>query len=334
VRNRPFLNDIKYKKGRILNGSGVDIRRDKMSDSKDAPQPVPSGPPLDNKRPEKRGLVERMYEARDSFAKERAEYAQFSRGYSLRLYAHFQIVYGMDRDFRGDRDELLRMTNQDYFNCNRQKPNENNLLRHLLYFFVDARTEEEREKWLRPASVLEHFRDQEVPVSEVAQRLKEGGGFSRIYKNFSGGRATVRDSYDDLDLLRQEPEPPDDERCETDPADAASGAAYVTYGKPVDAALLELVSSADGEGKVPEHGSAMTGGDHITSGAASARAINFNNDSISGGAETPKRISRTRIDLDNTVPVTIPPYDPNSLFPSFTVGSVIADSDEAGHAFQ
>jgi hypothetical protein len=293
-----------------------------MNESKNSPQPVPTGPPQDDERPDKCGLVERMYEARENFAKDRAEYDQFSRGYKLRLYGHFQFVYGKAEDFRGDRNELSRMANQAYFDCNRQKPDQDNLLRHLLYFLVDARTEKEREKWLRPASVLEHFRSQEVSASEVARRLKEGGGFTRIYNNLSGGRAAASDSYDDLELLRQDPEPRDDQTSEPDPADAAAGEPYITNGKPVDATTPEPAPNADQEGEVFEDGISKAAGDHIAGGAASARVINLGGDVVSGEAGMPKRVSRTRVDLTHTVPVIIPPHDPNSRFPRFTVGTV------------
>jgi hypothetical protein len=143
-----------------------------MENMNNSPQPVPTGVPRDDERLDKRGLVERMYEARANFAKDCAEYTQFSRGYTQRLYAHYQFVFGMDEAFRRNQDERSHMTSQEYFNCNRQKPDENSLLRHLLYFLVDARTDVEREKWLRPAIVLEHFRNQGVPVDRVAQRLR------------------------------------------------------------------------------------------------------------------------------------------------------------------
>jgi hypothetical protein len=61
----------------------------------------------------------------------------------------------------------------------------------------------------KPAIVLEHFRDQGVPISEVAQRLKEGGGFARIYRRISGRTSVMDEASDDLDVLRCDQKIPD-----------------------------------------------------------------------------------------------------------------------------
>ena len=137
-----------------------------MKESNNLQEPAPNKP-SEQERRRKPDLVARMYEARDEFAKLSGQYAEFRRGYTTRLYQHLAFVYSMDAAFRQDAVELSRFTRQEYFKCNRQKFNQDNLPHHLFYFLDDAQTDKEREKWLKPAIVLEHFRAQGVPVSEV-----------------------------------------------------------------------------------------------------------------------------------------------------------------------
>jgi hypothetical protein len=194
----------------ILHRSGFDASRTMEKSPDNLPESTP------NEQSEQEGrskpdLVARMDEARAEFAKLRGQYAEFRRGYTTRLFEHCAFVYSMDAAFRQDDDELSRFASLEYFKCNRQKPNQDNLPHHLFYFLDDAQTDKEREKWLKPAIVLEHFRAQDVPVSEVVQRLKDGGGYARIYKRISGERSVVDEAFDDLDVLRRDPKMPDDD---------------------------------------------------------------------------------------------------------------------------
>jgi hypothetical protein len=176
-----------------------------MKESENNPEPASTEPDDPNMPAKIPDLVARMIEKRAEFAQFRAQFADFRSGYKGRLYEYFQFAYEMNNAFVSDLDEMRRMTSDEFFNCNRQRPDEANFLRHLLYFLAEARTEKEREKWLKPATVLETFRSEGVHFSDVARRLKEGRGYKRIYNSISGKRFLADESSDDLDILDRDP---------------------------------------------------------------------------------------------------------------------------------
>jgi len=295
-----------------------------MNEFTSEPDPESDDGSEQNKPNKKTDLVVRMHEKRAEFAELRAQFTQFRRGYNNRLNEFYQFTYEMNEEFLRSPEELLRFTKEEYFNCNQQKPNETNLSRHLLYFLADARADSDRDKFIRPAAVLEYFCHQGIPAHEVAQRLKDGGGFSRIYKKLPGKRAVGGDSSDDLDVLRQEPEPPDDTPALPGTVDTSSEAPCPSNSKGDDAALPAPVPIAGPEGETPGSDASTAASGDITGSAASAAGINLKSNAISGEPETSNRISRTRVDLKNTVSVIIPPFDKSTpLFKHFTVDTVI-----------
>jgi hypothetical protein len=284
-----------------------------MENMNNSPQPVPTGVPRDDERLDKRGLVERMYEARANFAKDCAEYTQFSRGYTQRLYAHYQFVFGMDEAFRRNQDERSHMTSQEYFNCNRQKPDENSLLRHLLYFLVDARTDVEREKWLRPAIVLEHFRNQGVPVDRVAQRLREAGGYARIYKSITAKTSTEKAVGDDLALLLSDPDLSEDHTAfHLSLPEAVDGSDEPTASNANKASPTIMGQDAHQSDKTSESGVEITQDQRPLGRGASRKAATETGDANGGQFETagpPKRCPLHSAAKKDHVAVRVEPWE-------------------------
>ncbi|MGO9741546.1 MAG: hypothetical protein ACLPN5_08555 [Roseiarcus sp.] len=282
-----------------------------MEESSSPQEPLPGLPSGAGRIAPKPDLIARLYEEPAKFVQLQVEFAQFRSGYSGRLNDGLQVVYGLDDAFRQDADEFRRLTNLDFFECNRQKPDETNLLRHIAYFLADARTEQDREKWLKPAAVLESFRSQGVPVQEVARRLKEGGGYARLYKSLPGKASEANEASDDLSVLQQDPNALDDIDVEPlNAVDTVGGPPNTLSDKRGETALMPPVPVADQDDEVVEPGASTARSDHTMDNPASPKVATISGDAISGQAENQKRTSRTRVDLDTTVPVIIPPMTP------------------------
>jgi hypothetical protein len=131
-----------------------------------------------------REFIDPIVEAKglaDSFAIMSYQALDSSGGMNERRYAFLAKSYHLAIIFSNHPSDYERLKNEDFWSASRQKPDDDSIVRWVLYFTMRATSDPVRNGAIKAATVLERFRAEGVPATDVVRRLKEGGGVHGIY---------------------------------------------------------------------------------------------------------------------------------------------------------
>jgi hypothetical protein len=135
-----------------------------------------------------------------------AKLATSHEGTRLRLYNLIAQAYRIGCDFSESPTEYRRFQELEFWRDTRQKPKNDNIMKSVLNFITGNR---EPNRSVKAGAVLEHFRREGLHWKEVAQHLKDGGGYQKLYRKVcakAGDEPGADDGHAD-DLAMLEPAP-------------------------------------------------------------------------------------------------------------------------------
>jgi hypothetical protein len=165
--------------------------------------------------------------AADTFKKLLVQFDLNSSGYRNRLYNLGAHAFHIGVGFLKLPEEYQQFKCDGFWDGFHKKPNENNVMRSVLYFITGTTSEEDHTLAIKLAKVLEQFLREGVDHKDVAGLIKERGGVAKIYRSLCPAAAKGEVERDDLDLLKAAPpkRPADTPDAITDePLDAPEGA--------------------------------------------------------------------------------------------------------------
>jgi hypothetical protein len=170
------------------------------------------------KNPRKRNPLSEVQEAAESFTELSRDYNEAAEGYRLRLYKFVARCYWIGRAFAKNPSSYQRFMDDVFWNDVRQKPRDDEIMKAVLTFAMNAKSKNLRNRVTKTAAVLESLDRQELTAERVVvARLKAGGGIEKIYREISGRNKGGSALPDDLDLLK--PASPEDDKYQSGDAD-------------------------------------------------------------------------------------------------------------------
>ena len=166
----------------------------------------------------KRNPLSEVQEAAESFTELFRDYNEAAEGYRLRLYKFVARCYWIGRAFAKNPSSYQRFMDDVFWNDVRQKPRDDEIMKAVLTFAMNAKSKNLRNRVTKTAAVLESLDQHEVKAEHVVvARLKAGGGIEKIYREISGRNKGGSALPDDLDLLK--PASPEDDKYQSGDAD-------------------------------------------------------------------------------------------------------------------
>jgi len=168
--------------------------------------------------PRKQNPLSEVQEAAESFAELSRDYNEAAEGYRLRLYKFLARCYWIGRAFAKNPSSYQRFMDDVFWNDVRQKPRDDEIMKAVLTFAMNAKSKNLRNRVTKTAAVLESLDQQELKAEHVVvARLKAGGGIEKMYREISGRYKGGSALPDDLDLLK--PASPEDDKYQSGDAD-------------------------------------------------------------------------------------------------------------------
>lgn len=211
-------------------------------------------------------LLLKVYGAAKYFEKISDEYAVATDGYRAKLYEFAERCYEVGVGFKDRLDVFARFKENSFWDGARQKPKDDKVMKAVVMFAMKAMSKHHMSRVTKTASVLESLAKQGVKATEVANRLKEGGGIEKMYAALSPNRNNKARVPDDLEMLvpglaegdQEDGGAEDEETSEGTPAGDGDWPAVVK-DSDLNADLLD-----DPIGKSPAMPRGATGGPTIT----------------------------------------------------------------------
>jgi hypothetical protein len=125
------------------------------------------------------------------------------KGYRQQLYLFAQRCYGIGLDFMNQLEEFHRFMSDEFWADVRQKPKDDQIMKAVVTFAMNANTSHKRIKVTKIARVLEGCVKQTMEANKVAKYIYEHGGIERLYRELTGDQNKNARVLDDLDLLKQ-----------------------------------------------------------------------------------------------------------------------------------
>jgi hypothetical protein len=161
--------------------------------------------------------IRKAKNAAEFFVKIAQEYEESADGYRRQLYQFAQRCYGVGLDFMDDLDEFHRFMFDEFWANVRQKPKDDQIMKAVLTFAMNADTPQKRTKVTKIAKVLDHCAEEPaMDVGEVANFIEENGGIEKIYTNLTDDQNKRKHGTDDLDLLKLPSEEEEGEEAESE----------------------------------------------------------------------------------------------------------------------
>jgi hypothetical protein len=164
----------------------------------------------------KRDLVAEVQQLAKSFTTLRLQFKQSQEKYRDGLYKFAAECYSSGRRLINDRVECERFWRQPFWKGVHKAPKRDEVMKAVMMVAMDTNSRPYlRKRAEKTGKVLQSFSEDEVEPDEVVERLKEGGGIEKMYRERAepGGNTPIPD---DLDLLK--PAPPEDD--DNQPGDA------------------------------------------------------------------------------------------------------------------
>jgi len=178
----------------------------------------PQSPTSMFENPKKRNPLSEVQEAAESFTELSRDYYEAAEGYRLRLYKFAARCYWIGRAFAKNPSSYQRFMDDVFWNDVRQKPREDEIMKAVLTFAMNAKSQNLRNRVTKTAAVLESLDQHEVKAEHVVvARLKAGGGIEKMYREISGRYKGGSALPDDIDLLK--PASPEDDKYQSGDAD-------------------------------------------------------------------------------------------------------------------
>jgi hypothetical protein len=112
--------------------------------------------------------------AAEFFAKIAEEYEEAADGYRSQLYQFAQRCYGIGLEFMDNLDEFHRFMGDEYWANVRQKPKDDQIMKAVLTFAMNADTPQKRTKVTKIAKGLDHCAEEPpTDAGEVAKYISE-----------------------------------------------------------------------------------------------------------------------------------------------------------------
>jgi hypothetical protein len=117
----------------------------------------------------------------DSFAIMACQALDSSGGMNKRRYRFLAKSYQLAIMFSDHPSDYQRLKDEEFWKVSQLKPNGDCIIRWVLYFTMRATSEQVRNRAIKAATVLESFRAEGVPATDVVRRLTEGHGAHRCF---------------------------------------------------------------------------------------------------------------------------------------------------------
>jgi hypothetical protein len=190
---------------------------------------APAAPTLVRKRTAKLAspsknppLLLQVYGAANFFAQISKGYVEATEGYRAQLYDFAARCYKIGVGFNRRLDVFQRFKNDEFWDGARQKPKDDKVMKAVVTFAMKAKSKHLLSRVSKTASVLETLAEQGVKPSDVAKRLRDGGGIEKMYAALSPNRNGNARVPDDLEML--------DPRLAEDDGDDGGAEGEVTSG--------------------------------------------------------------------------------------------------------
>ena len=165
-------------------------------------------------------LLLQVYGAANFFAQISKGYVEATEGYRAKLYVFAARCYKIGVGFKGRLDVFERFKKDKFWDDARQKPKDDKVMKAVVTFAMKAKSRHLLSRVSKTASVLETLAEQGVKPSDVAKRLKDGGGIEKMYAALSPNRNSNAHVPDDVEML--------DPRLAEDDGDAGGAEGEVT----------------------------------------------------------------------------------------------------------
>ena len=99
-----------------------------------------------------------------------------AEGYRDRLYTFAMNCYTIGRAFEKDLSSFQRFMSDEFWSGVRQKPKENETIKAVLTFAMDAKSQQLRNRVVKTAADLDDLAAEGLEPRYVADRLKAEGG--------------------------------------------------------------------------------------------------------------------------------------------------------------
>jgi hypothetical protein len=189
----------------------------------------------------KRDLVAEVQQLAKSFTTLCQKFNQSQEKYRDGLYKFAAECYSSGRRLINDRVECERFWRQPFWKGVHKAPKRDEVMKAVMMVAMDTNSRPYlRKRAEKTGKVLQSFSEDEVEPDEVVERLKEGGGIEKMYRERAepGGNTPIPD---DLDLLKPDlPDPPEEDK-DYNPFQAARDGTFVY--EPDDAVELSDVDS-------------------------------------------------------------------------------------------
>src|SRR5271170_2830911 len=175
----------------------------------------------------KRDLVAEVQQLAKSFTTLCQQFNQSQEKYRDGLYKFAAECYSSGRRLISDRVECDRFWRQPFWKGVQKAPKRDEVMKAVMMVAMDTNSRPNlRKRAEKTGKVLQSFLKDEVEPDEVVERLKEGGGIEKMYRERAEpGRNTP--IPDDLDLLRPDlPDPPEEDK-DYNPFEAARNGTFV-----------------------------------------------------------------------------------------------------------
>jgi hypothetical protein len=149
--------------------------------------------------------------AAEFFIRIKQEYEDAADGQRLQLYKYAQRCFQVGLDFINDLNEFKRFMSDDFWINVRQKPKDDQIMKAVLTFTMNARTSRQQTKVTKLAKILVHLTEDQMAVGQVANYLKENGGIAGLYSQLTGDANKRKRVPDDLEILSLRTEEEEDE---------------------------------------------------------------------------------------------------------------------------